>query len=182
MNNEMQNRLDMCQELLIFAKAKGREMEPDEAEFYEAGYSAGIAAAERIEAARIAAAPPAHAQDWIGISGSVAWHLADRHADGWPEIGDMMEAWADARAGARVAELESTIAELQPRPALESETLLKAMNAISRQLFDEQAAVLDDDDGREFRAGKMAGIVRLKSELKKHIQLASTSPTTTERN
>lgn len=118
------------------------------------------------------------------MDGTMAYHNIDRDAATWADTGRLMEAWADARARVKLAELEATIAELQRRPALDSEALLKALNAIARQLFDEQAAVLDDDDGMEFRAGKMAGIVRLKAELKKYIQLASasTTPTTTERN
>ena len=118
------------------------------------------------------------------MDGTMAYHNIDRDAATWTDTGRLMEAWADARAKVKLAELEATIAELQRRPALDSETLLKALNAIARQLFDEQAAVLDDDDGMEFRAGKMAGIVQLKAELKKHIQLASASatPTTTERD
>ena len=32
-------------------------------------------------------------QDWKGMDGAAAWHLIDRHADGWAEVGSMMEAW-----------------------------------------------------------------------------------------
>ena len=38
-------------------------------------------------------------QDWRGLSGAVAWHLIERHADGWAQVGDMMEAWLVANGG-----------------------------------------------------------------------------------
>lgn len=37
-------------------------------------------------------------QDWSGMSGAVAWHLIERHAGNWAEVGQMMDAWAAARA------------------------------------------------------------------------------------
>jgi|SRR6185369_872990 len=41
---------------------------------------------------------PDNSQDWAGISGAVAFHLIERHADNWSEAGDMMEAFAASRA------------------------------------------------------------------------------------
>ncbi len=38
------------------------------------------------------------AQDWAGMDGATAWHLIDRHADNWGEVGAMMEAWLRANA------------------------------------------------------------------------------------
>jgi len=38
-------------------------------------------------------------QQWKGMSGSVAFHLIDRHADGWGDISAMMEAWLRANGG-----------------------------------------------------------------------------------
>jgi hypothetical protein len=35
-------------------------------------------------------------QDWKGMDGVTAWHLIDRHADGWSDIGLMMDAWLAA--------------------------------------------------------------------------------------
>ena len=32
-------------------------------------------------------------RDWRGMDGAAAWHLIDRHAEGWAEVGAMMEAW-----------------------------------------------------------------------------------------
>lgn len=35
-------------------------------------------------------------QKWRGMDGTTAWHLIDRHADNWSEIGLMMNAWLEA--------------------------------------------------------------------------------------
>lgn len=49
-------------------------------------------------------------QDWAGMHGATAWHLIDRHADAWCEVGAMMNAWLSANvaiereACAKVAE------------------------------------------------------------------------------
>jgi len=36
------------------------------------------------------------AQNWRGMDGATAWHLIDRHADNWSEVGEMMNAWLRA--------------------------------------------------------------------------------------
>lgn len=36
-------------------------------------------------------------QDWRTLDGATAWHLIDRHADNWNEVGEMMDAWLRAR-------------------------------------------------------------------------------------
>ena len=45
-------------------------------------------------------------QDWLSLDGATAWHLIERHADNWQEVGAMMDAWLrahvakmDARSG-----------------------------------------------------------------------------------
>lgn len=35
-------------------------------------------------------------QNWKGMDGAVAFHLIERHADGWNQAGRMMEAWLEA--------------------------------------------------------------------------------------
>jgi hypothetical protein len=35
-------------------------------------------------------------QQWEGMDGATAWHLIDRHADSWNEIGELMNAWLRA--------------------------------------------------------------------------------------
>jgi len=32
-------------------------------------------------------------QQWAGMDGAIAFQLIERHADGWGEIGEMMNAW-----------------------------------------------------------------------------------------
>lgn len=36
------------------------------------------------------------AQEWKGMDGAIAWHLIDRHANSWNEVGEMMNAWLEA--------------------------------------------------------------------------------------
>jgi hypothetical protein len=70
-----------------------------------------LALLERLEAAERDAEPVRQAllvpvreknsQDWASCSGAVAYHLIDRHAEGWADAGLMMEEWADARAIAK---------------------------------------------------------------------------------
>ena len=35
-------------------------------------------------------------QHWKGMDGATAWHLIERHADNWNEVGAMMNAWLRA--------------------------------------------------------------------------------------
>lgn len=35
-------------------------------------------------------------QDWKGMDGACAWRVIDRHAEGWGEVGLMMQAWLEA--------------------------------------------------------------------------------------
>lgn len=39
------------------------------------------------------------AQQWAGMDGATAWHLIDRHADNWNEVGELMNAWLRANIG-----------------------------------------------------------------------------------
>ena len=61
----------------------------------------------RIYAAMVDAAPPGphdtmmvaearSCQNWRGMDGATAFHLIDRHADGWGDACKMMSAWAEA--------------------------------------------------------------------------------------
>lgn len=38
-------------------------------------------------------------QHWKGMDGACAFHLIERHADGWNDVGLMMQAWLDANKG-----------------------------------------------------------------------------------
>lgn len=35
-------------------------------------------------------------QSWAGMDGAIAFHLIERHADGWGDVGRMMDAWLHA--------------------------------------------------------------------------------------
>lgn len=39
---------------------------------------------------------PDNMQDWKGMDGTIAWHLIERHADNWADIGKMMGEWLAA--------------------------------------------------------------------------------------
>ena len=32
-------------------------------------------------------------QNWKGMDGSIAWHLIERHAENWNQVGEMMNEW-----------------------------------------------------------------------------------------
>jgi hypothetical protein len=44
----------------------------------------------------------ANSQNWAGMDGAVAWHLIDRHADNWADVGKMMDEWLAANTEAAV--------------------------------------------------------------------------------
>lgn len=63
--------------------------------------------ARKVYAAMLAAAPePPHLtvtreeaqtfQSWKGMDGACAFHLIERHANGWGDVGRMMDAWLTA--------------------------------------------------------------------------------------
>jgi len=39
-------------------------------------------------------------RDWKGIDGAIAYHLIDRYADNWGDVGQMMDAWLKANQSA----------------------------------------------------------------------------------
>ena len=40
-----------------------------------------------------------NSQNWKGMSGAVAWHLIERHADNWGDVSKMMDEWLLANGG-----------------------------------------------------------------------------------
>jgi hypothetical protein len=38
-------------------------------------------------------------QNWKGMDGAIAYHLIERHANGWNDVGLMMRAWLVANGG-----------------------------------------------------------------------------------
>ena len=53
-------------------------------------------------------------QDWKGVDGAIAFHLIERHADGWADVGRMMDEWLTANTTTSNAGV--TGAELAKRP------------------------------------------------------------------
>ncbi|WP_368655449.1 hypothetical protein ABRY94_12000 [Castellaniella ginsengisoli] len=43
---------------------------------------------------------PEKSQDWARLDGAVAWHLIERHADGWADVERMMGEFVAAKIGA----------------------------------------------------------------------------------
>jgi len=35
-------------------------------------------------------------QDWKGLDGAIAWHLIERQAENWTQVGEMMNEWLKA--------------------------------------------------------------------------------------
>lgn len=50
-------------------------------------------------------------QDWKGMDGAIAFHLIERHADGWHQIGEMMHAWLEANRVPNVSYAPAEIPE-----------------------------------------------------------------------
>lgn len=53
-------------------------------------------------------------QQWAGMDGAVAFHLIERHADNWNDIGQMMDAWLRANTEALRAALLDEAAKRIP--------------------------------------------------------------------
>lgn len=71
---------------------------PDHMEFITRG--ALPDAAQAIAEARQQAEPATiedNSQQWAGMDGATAWHLIDRHADGWGDVAKMMGEWLNAK-------------------------------------------------------------------------------------
>ena len=64
-------------------------------------------------------------QDWTGLSGATAWHLAERHGEGWAGIGAMMEAWRDAEVQRITAGLAADLARAQEQAQAERDKLVR---------------------------------------------------------
>ena len=59
-------------------------------------YKAMLAASPKPEHDRMTKEVARAMQDWNGMDGATAFHLIERHADGWHQIGEMMDAWLEA--------------------------------------------------------------------------------------
>lgn len=64
-----------------------------------ASYAAMLSAAPPPPHSSITAEEARASQHWAGMDGAVAFHLIERHSDGWHDTGVMMQAWLDANRG-----------------------------------------------------------------------------------
>jgi hypothetical protein len=57
-----------------------------------------------------------NSQDWAGMDGATAWHLIDRHADGWSDVAKMMAEWlaANTPTAVRPAPVQEPVAWANP--------------------------------------------------------------------
>lgn len=70
----------------------------DDYEMCKDAWKAAIAASAQHAPATV----PDNSQDWAGMDGATAWHLIDRHADGWSDVGKMMAEWLEANRAQQV--------------------------------------------------------------------------------
>ena len=57
------------------------------------------------------------ARDWSGVDGATAWHLIDRHANNWTDVGEMMNAWLASNSSAA----------LRQRPVVDDARMARAL-------------------------------------------------------
>jgi hypothetical protein len=79
------------------------------------------------------AAPPAatvedNSQNWAGMDGTTAWHLIDRHANGWADIGKMMGEWLAANCTPPAAPAAAPMTEFEEAVAAVDNTLHHAID------------------------------------------------------
>lgn len=68
---------------------------------------------------------PDNTQNWAGMDGAIAWHLIDRHADGWGDVGKMMGEWLAAnQAAQQAAQATAGWVSVDDWPAMDGETVL----------------------------------------------------------
>jgi hypothetical protein len=57
------------------------------------------------QAAQPAPTVPDNMQDWKGMDGTTAWHLIERQADNWADVGKMMGEWLTKNQAAQPAQV-----------------------------------------------------------------------------
>ena len=71
---------------------------------------------------------PDNSQHWAGMDGAIAWHLIERHADSWADVGKMMREWLEANQQA------ATLAERE-RCALACEVIASDFGGVAEGPF-----------------------------------------------
>lgn len=88
-------------------------------------------------------------QNWKGMDGATAYHLIERHAEGWEEVGQMMNAWLRANT----VELREQVAHLSLyKPARRTEQKAEPVKAIGPCNFAFYGIVETDEEFAQ-RAG-----------------------------
>ena len=88
-------------------------------------------------------------QNWKGMDGATAYHLIERHAEGWEEVGQMMNAWLRANT----VDLREQVAHLSLyKPARRTEQKAEPIKAIGPTNFAFFGIVETDEQFAE-RAG-----------------------------
>ena len=80
---------------------------------------------------------------WLGMDGATAWHLIDRHAEDWSDVGEKMAAWYLANSLPEIAEAVSDEREICASllELRDSELLLMAGEMTAQELRTVQAVL-----------------------------------------
>jgi hypothetical protein len=134
------------QELCVAAAAKES--------FMPGGYAASVAALRaHLEACSVPdgeTTRPANSQEWAGMSGSTAFLLIQRHADGWPDIDLMMGEWLAANSAQAVPVAHAVpdgmvLVPVEPTPEMKKAAVVFANgSAVYKNV---QAGVLEIEEG-----------------------------------
>ena len=79
-------------------------------EEHREAYAAMLAAAPEPPHTSMTAEEARTFQDWAGMDGATAFHLIERHAYGWVDVGRMMDAWLQANMKMRAGRICSRAA------------------------------------------------------------------------
>lgn len=113
-------------------------------------YDRGLENARAFVRSRLAGGEPAtiedNSQSWAGMDGATAWHLIDRHADGWNDVAKMMREWLEANIAARLSAPQAV-------GWLPIETAPKELAAYTAGVLEEAASKMDSMRGASAQDG-----------------------------
>jgi hypothetical protein len=102
---------EMCAAAVVFAngnavyKNVAAEALKIEEAIYGEAYAAMLAAAPEPPHLSMTREEAQTFQNWAGMDGACAFHLIERHANGWGDVARMMDAWLQANSKAPNARL-----------------------------------------------------------------------------
>lgn len=76
-----------------------------------------------------------NSQDWAGMDGQTAFHLIERHADGWADIQFMMGEWLTANQAAQMAQIAAILKYPEEWDTAVYPTLVQACDAMNHAAF-----------------------------------------------